>query len=292
MNKLFVQNLTVIDFSYFDASRGILGESWIVDIELEGELDDQGMVFDFGHVKKRIKEIIDHELDHRFALSTQLKSLHVETTQRKVRLSWDSQFGHFEHESPRDAVVLLEAKTINPKTVAKYLESVIKPALPANVTAVSLHLYEEPIEGAYYHYSHGLKKHLGNCQRIVHGHRSKIEIYENHQRSSDLEDYWSACFRNIYLGTHEDIQGLTDIDGKPHTTFAYTAQQGRFKLTLPTKRVYLIDTDSTVELIAAHIADECAKKNPNNHYLVKAFEGVGKGAIAERSSNLKNQGKK
>ncbi len=291
MNKLFVQNLTVIDFSYFDASRGILGESWIVDIVLEGELDEQGMVFDFGHVKKRIKEIIDEELDHRFVLSTQLKSLQVETTQRKVRLSWDSQFGHFEHESPRDAIVLLEAKTINPKTVAKYLEGRIKPALPENVKSVSLSLYEEQIDGAYYHYSHGLKKHLGNCQRIVHGHRSRIEIYENHQRDSDLEDYWSACFRNIYLGTREDVKSVEDIDGKSHTTFAYTAQQGRFKLTLPTKRVYVIDSDSTVELIAAHIADECARKNPNNHYLVKAFEGVGKGAIAERSSNTKSKNK-
>jgi 6-pyruvoyl-tetrahydropterin synthase len=291
MNKLFVQNLTVIDFSYFDASRGILGESWIVDIVLEGELDEQGMVFDFGHVKKRIKEIIDEELDHRFVLSTQLKSLQVETTQRKVRLSWDSQFGHFEHESPRDAIVLLEAKTINPKTVAKYLEGRIKPALPENVKSVSLTLYEEQIDGAYYHYSHGLKKHLGNCQRIVHGHRSRIEIYENHQRDSDLEDYWSACFRNIYLGTREDVKSVEDIDGKSHTTFAYTAQQGRFKLTLPTKRVYVIDSDSTVELIAAHIADECARKNPNNHYLVKAFEGVGKGAIAERSSNTKSKNK-
>jgi len=283
MNRLFVQNLTVIDFSYFDAQRGILGESWLVDIELQGELDEQGMVFDFGHVKKKIKQIIDEELDHRFVVSSQLKSLKVEQTQRKVHLAWESQMGCFEHESPKDAVVILDAKTVNPTSIANYLVEQIKPALPDNVTGISLRLYEESIEGAFYRYSHGLKKHLGNCQRIVHGHRSRIEIWENHQRSNTLEDYWAACFRNIYIGTQEDVKSVVDIKGKSHTCFAYTAEQGRFKLTMPSKRVYLIETDSTVELIAAHIADQCIKNNPNNHYLVKAFEGVGKGAIAERS---------
>lgn len=283
MNKLFVQNLTVIDFSYFDGQRGILGESWQVDIELVGELDEQGMVFDFGHVKKRIKQIIDQELDHRFVISSQLKTLDVNHTQRKTKLSWESQLGSYAHESPKDAIVLLDAKSINTKTVKTYLESVIKPALPANVSEVRLTLYEEHIDGAYYHYSHGLKKHDGNCQRIVHGHRSRIEIFENHQRSADLEDYWSACFRNIYIGTREDVRSETEINGKPYTHFEYSAQQGRFAVTIPSKRVYLIDTDSTVELIAAHIANECVKKNPHNHYLVKAFEGVGKGAIAERN---------
>lgn len=282
MNQLFVDNLTVIDFSYFHNQRGIMGESWIVDIELGGELDDQGMVFDFGHVKKNIKQRIDELVDHRFLLSQQTKDLRVNNKKDQVTLKWTSSSGHYEHSSPAQAILLLDAKTINKKVVAQYLEENIRSILPDNVESVSITLREEPIDGAYYHYSHGLKKHFGNCQRIVHGHRSRIEIYENHQRSAALEELWSARFRNIYIATDEDLLEEVEIDGKPHLRFAYSANQGEFSLLLPTKKAYLFNTDTTVELIAAHIADYCANKYPANHYRVKAFEGVGKGAIAIR----------
>ena len=283
MNQLFVNDLTVIDFSYFDNQRGILGESWIVDIELSGELDEQGMVFDFGHVKKRIKAIIDEELDHRFVISNCAKEFKLTELDNETTLTWKNVTGCYEHVSPANAIVVMDEKTINKKAVKEYLEQILIGSLPKNVESVKLTLRDEHIDGAYYHYSHGLKKHEGNCQRIVHGHRSRIEILENSQRSETLEDYWSACFRNIYIGTREDTAAEIECDGKPHTVFTYRANQGRFSLTLPSKRVYLFDTDTTVELIASHIAEECLKQNPGNHYLVRAFEGVGKGAVAIRS---------
>ena len=55
---LFVRDLTVIDFSYLHRQRGMLGESYIVDVELHGALDDTAMVFDFGKVKKVTDEFV------------------------------------------------------------------------------------------------------------------------------------------------------------------------------------------------------------------------------------------
>ena len=66
MATLFVENLTVVDFSYLHAKRGMVGESWIVDLELSGELDAQGMVFDFGHIKKTVKRTVDARREHLF----------------------------------------------------------------------------------------------------------------------------------------------------------------------------------------------------------------------------------
>jgi hypothetical protein len=50
---LFADNLTNVDFSYLDAERGLVGKTWLASIVLEDALNEQGMVCDFGIVKKR-----------------------------------------------------------------------------------------------------------------------------------------------------------------------------------------------------------------------------------------------
>ncbi len=283
MVHLFVDNLTILDFSYFDQKRGILGESWQVNLTLGGELDAQGMIFDFGHVKKQVKQLIDAQVDHRLLLATRkLRPTTENLEDGRTRLQWKNKLGNYEHIAPSEAVVLIDVDHINEENVATYLEALLREVLPANVKEIRVELSQELIEGAWYHYSHGLKKHLGNCQRIVHGHRSRLEIYKNHKRDAELEDLWAARFRDIYIGTREDVQRRFEIDGKAHIEFAYTGSQGKFELVMPSSQVYLIDSDSTVELIAEHIAQKCQKSDPDNHFLVKAYEGIGKGAIAVR----------
>ncbi len=283
MNQLFVDNLTVIDFSYLHAERGILGESWIVDVELQGELDEQGMLFDFGDVKKKIKSIIDNEVDHKLVIPSAHPSVTVTKQDSYIDLVFDSATGEqIIHHSPIEALTEIEDTTINKACVSAYLCEKILKQLPSNVTGITLNLREEVIQGDFYHYSHGLKKHKGNCQRIAHGHRSTIEITKDGKRNKSLESQWANTFKDIYIGTIEDKVEQPDINNIPHTQFSYISDQGTFKITLPTRQVYLMNTDSTVEWIATHIAEELKKQTPSSHFKVKAFEGVGKGAIAER----------
>ncbi|MFW5825457.1 MAG: 6-pyruvoyl trahydropterin synthase family protein [Marinobacter sp.] len=282
MNHLFIDNLTVIDFAYLDQHRGLVGESWIADIVLGGELDEQGMVFDFGNVKRTIKRVIDERVDHRLVVPASAACL--QRDDNPGCLSWQLSDGsHIRHEGPEQSVVLLDHHEVVPSAVARLLENELKAVLPANVTAVEVTLREELIEGAYYHYVHGLKKHLGNCQRIAHGHRSPIRIDINSRHSPELEKHWARQWQDIYIGTREDMdQSWTDAGGTEYVSFRYDAEQGEFCLVLPRRRVWLLETDTTVELIAAYLADEIKKDYPADEVRVKAFEGVGKGAIAVR----------
>lgn len=283
MNHLFVDNLTVIDFAYLDPARGLVGESWIADVVLGGELDDQGMVFDFSNVKRTIKRIIDERVDHRLVIPRGYSGLSCNQDTPDT-FTWTLTDGsHIVHRSPDEAIVWLPTERVASPDVAALLERELMAVLPANVTSVEINLREDVIEGAYYHYVHGLKKHLGNCQRIAHGHRSPIRIDRNGQRDQELEHSWAKLWQDIYVGSEEDVVSRhVEEDGGRYITFAYEANQGEFALTMPEARVYMMGTDTTVELIAAHIADQLKLQFPLDTILVKAYEGVGKGAIASR----------
>lgn len=291
--QLFVNDLTVIDCSYLCPERGIVGESWIVDIILDGDLNEQSMVLDFGHVKKQIKRIIDDSVDHKLVVPAEHPYTQVTHNDDD-----SSQWVDFMRPSgksihlfcPSDAFAYIDASVVNELTVTDYLRAVIKRELPGNVEGLKLSLRPETIDGFYYHYTHGLKKHDGNCQRIAHGHRSKIQIFLDNIRQPVLEKRWSDRWADIYLGSLEDQAALPNLNRSSaarqaatdatHIGYSYVADQGLFELSVPKAENYLIDSDSTVECIAQYLADTIKADAPDQKVQVRAFEGVGKGAIA------------
>ncbi|MGM0481325.1 MAG: 6-carboxytetrahydropterin synthase [Pseudomonadota bacterium] len=291
--QLFVNDLTVIDCSYLCPQRGIVGESWIVDIVLDGALNEQSMVLDFGRVKKQIKRIIDDSVDHKLVVPTEHSYTQVKHSQDD-----NSHWVDFMRPNgksihlfcPADAFAYIDAEQVNEMTVTDYLRAVIKRELPGNVAGLKLSLRPEVIDGFYYHYTHGLKKHDGNCQRIAHGHRSKLQIFLDNIRQPVLEKQWSECWRDIYLGSADDQVAVAQLSrsagakqaatAATHVGYSYTADQGLFELAVPKAENYLIGTDSTVECIAQYLADEIKSERPEQAVQVRAYEGVGKGAIA------------
>lgn len=278
--QLFVDQLTNIDCSYLHPEHGIVGESWLADIVLEGELDDLSMVMDFGKVKKHIKALIDESADH--ALLVPQKSPHLLQLEAKnggqMRLVWQDSHGRqWQHESPRAALCLLEqAEAITPEALRRHLETLIAAQMTETVRRVQVHLHHEPLEqGLYYHYSHGLKRHDGNCQRIAHGHRSKLEIWKDGEL--ELQEIRHICqkWAHIYLVSQGDILEQTQT----HIVSGYEAPQGRFRLKLPRECADILPEDSTVERIAEFLAQQLKAKQPSASWRVKAYEGVHKGAI-------------
>jgi 6-pyruvoyl-tetrahydropterin synthase len=283
MATLFVNNLTVLDFSYLHSKRGMVGESWIVDLELSGDLDEQSMVFDFGHIKKQIKQVLDEYADHRLLIPAESDLLTQGTDgEERISITWRYPGGDIRMRAPDASILLVPAMEISKAHLAIYLTERIREVVPANVTEILLNLREEEFGTApYYHYSHGLKKHDGNCQRIAHGHRSRIEIQENGRRSRYWEKLWADRWEDIYIGTEEDLEGTYYIDEVPHHRFRYESDQGMFELLIPEDHCYMVDTDTTVEQLALHIVGELAAEAPGKHFRVRAYEGVGKGALAE-----------
>ena len=282
MNRLFVNRLTVIDASLLHPSRGLLGESWLVDIELEGSLDHQGMVLDFGLVKRQVKQLIDDYFDHRLLLPLDHPGCRIDHRDQHCEIRFQLKSGEeILHRGPADAIAPITGGEVNPRSLSDAIVDKIRPTLPDNVRHVRLNLHTEKIRGAYYQYSHGLKHHAGNCQRIAHGHRSRIQIFRNGARAGELEQAWAERWHDIYLGTKADLRDAFDFAGTSYYRFAYTANQGSFELVLPTSRCYLIDCDSTVENLARHIAMRLKQADPASYFRVRAFEGVDKGAIGE-----------
>ena len=281
MACLFVEQLTVLDFSRLDRERGLVGESWIVDLELEGALDEQSMVLDFGAVKHLARDAVEDFADHKLLAPTRCGWLELSESPSSGEIRVEAPAAGLRMRSPGVAVCRLDAAEITMPALRGELESWVAAVMPANVSAVRVALREESAQGAYYHYSHGLKRHAGNCQRIAHGHRSRIEICTDGLRNDHWERAWAERWRDIYLGAEEDVVAETQLGDRPAWRFAYAAAQGEFELEIWQDRCELVPADTTVEQLAGYIAGCLARQDPGTRFRVRAYEGVQKGAVAE-----------
>ncbi|NKF52485.1 hypothetical protein G3R49_18155 [Shewanella sp. WXL01] len=290
--QLFVKDLTVIDFSYLCPIRGMVGESWIVDVLLVGGLDEQNMVLDFGKVKKVIKATIDDVADHRLLIPTACSQVRWQQKGDRVWMDFDSEQGSIHLACPSQAFALVPTEVIDFDSVNAFLQKALAEVLPGNVHGISLTLRNEVLSTPYYHYSHGLKKHDGNCQRIAHGHRSPVTVFENGVAEPKWDAFWAKRWKDIYLGSQDDVVDVASLElsaqanvtDDSHFGFHYQAPQGDFQLAMPKACCEIIPHDTTVELLAEYMANTLHEQQPQSSFKVIAFEGIGKGAISTREA--------
>ncbi|QDF66802.1 hypothetical protein FJQ87_08835 [Shewanella sp. SNU WT4] len=285
--QLFVNDLTVIDFSYLCPKRGMVGESWIVDVILNGGLDEQSMVLDFAKVKRTIKHTIDAIADHRLLVPMANSACEVTAQGERVWLDFTTEQGTIHLACPAEAFAMIPTDIIDYESVNEFLIAALTQVLPDNVEGISLTLRAEVLDRPFYHYSHGLKKHDGNCQRIAHGHRSPVQIFVDGKADTALEAKWAKRWQDIYLGSIEDVCPVAQlalsslantISDSSHVGFHYQAPQGDFQLAMPKEVCEIIPHDTTVELLAQFIASQLAAELQKTVRVI-AYEGVGKGAI-------------
>lgn len=272
--SLFVNQLSHIDVSLWCSKRGLVGCSWQVDAVLDGELGEDGMLFDFGEVKPWIKGTLDGGLDHTLLVPTQAPGVSISDCHEGICIRTTTPYP-MEVRGPKEAFSLLPWHSITLQAVAEHLSHQLTEQRPTNVDRVTLLLSEETIDGAAYGYSHGLKRHTGNCQRIAHGHRSRLCIWQQGERQAELEQQWATWLDNRYLLEQADI--AEQENGT--LTCRYQAAQGSFAITLPQPLCTVLPGPTTVENIARWLAKEVAIQS-GQATRIQAFEGVNKGAIA------------
>jgi 6-pyruvoyl-tetrahydropterin synthase len=286
--KLFVRELTVLDYAFFDPQRGVLGGSLDVDVTFVGLLDHEGVVFDFSLAKKAVKKVIDDLCDHRLVLPNSLVRdlgdgmIEVDTTYgRGNRLLY---------QCPEEGVCALDADAYSLPAMRVHLMKEVMRVMPENVDRVELDFRDEELGIApHYRYTHGLKQHYGNCQRLLHGHRNRVDVFIDGQREPSLEERVCEMWKDIHLAIPENLVGEEHEVGRRQdhldaVSLDYTSSQGRFSLTLPGKAVYVMPLETTVENISRHLRDLVQDwVGADRHVEVFAYEGIRKGS---RSATL------
>jgi 6-pyruvoyl-tetrahydropterin synthase len=294
--SLFYDHVTVLDYAYLDEHLGPLGHSKVVDVEFIGETDHEGIVFDFSLAKKKVKDIIDRDCDHRFVVPQNILK------QDEKRSYFTYNFGYddskFEYWSPEEGICEIPFDQVSDQTLLTYLEMQVMKEMPQTVKSVKLRLREEKgtEQESFFQYTHGLKDHYGNCQRLIHGHKSTVKVFVNGKRDPEEESYLANelfsssihfCFWENVVNKNDFIRDVNDVPvGRVNSAedvhIKYESSQGEFEAILPGRIVYIMDAETTVENLSIHFSDVVKKRYPSKSVQVYAFEGIAKGAISTR----------
>src|SRR5690606_19440763 len=125
--------LTNCDFSYLHPSRGMLGETWLASIELEGDLDEQGMVCDFGVVKATVRRWLDEVIDHCLVVPEKAPQLELQSADGS-NLRWNLPAQQsIVHRAPVQCVSLVDVEEITPASLAAWSNEQLRALLPASI---------------------------------------------------------------------------------------------------------------------------------------------------------------
>jgi 6-pyruvoyl-tetrahydropterin synthase len=291
---IFISDLLTVDCAVFDPSRGIIGQSWHLDVEIHGALSENHFVYDFGKLKQLVRQTAKTSIDH--ALLIPVGSQRVNFSESIGAESWDMQSanrgdgGRWKYTCPAGAVFPIRAVHVKTSTVEQEFNKLLRHRLPASVLGVKIRLREESAEptAAFFRYTHGIAGHEGLCQRLFHGHRSRIEVHVGEERRPDLEHYVCRELFNseIHIASPgQVISGDYTVGqrGEPgkDLVLEFSASLGRYHASLPADRVFIVDGETSIECLTRHLAMLIQDRIGNlERVQVRCFEGINKGAVA------------
>jgi 6-pyruvoyl-tetrahydropterin synthase len=285
--SLFLNDFTVLDFAFVGEAGGVFGGSFFVSAELFGELDEKDFLLDFSRAKKALKALVDEAFDHKLLIPTGSGSAKVIPGGLEIRD--DKNGAAWTYECPREAFELFPDARIDAGVIAYHLARLAKTALPANVREARFHLTSPArLETeASFRYTHGLRFHDGNCQRLFHGHRNPVEVWIGGARSARWETALAAEWSDAHFVALPTLKNRESLDlplGRrqpAHPGVAeleYTSGQGVFRARLPAARVVLTESEPSIETMAKLGLSALRALGLEGEARVVAYEGLNKGS--------------
>lgn len=267
--NIFLEGVFRLDCAMFEPSAGVIGQSWRVDLNVSGALDDHNFVYDFSSLKKMARQVMKDSVDH--ALLMPIGSQFVHFSEDEAAEQWrlhaqckltDTNFV-WDYKCPEGAVFPIRSVTIRPNLVEQELARLLKHRMPQSVSDVQVSLKEESSEptAAFFRYTHGIANHAGLCQRLFHGHRSRVEIYVGDERRADLEHFVSREIfgSSVHIATPSQVVSGYNQVGKrgpvgEAVVLSYKGSTGKFEATIPADKIFLVERETSIECVAMQIA--------------------------------------
>lgn len=300
MAKIFIENITLLDCALLLNAHGPRGKSWRVDAMLEGQKDENGILFDFGYAKPVIKSSLDGLFDHKILVDSE--QIRHKTDSHIIIASpieTNGQHSFFALNTYPSAVRTVKKETLSAlckndfSFLEKEIEQEILKNLPQNIERIKITLKEDRQEesSSCFSYTHSLCQHCGNCQRF-HGHSSHIKIYKNNELDSKVRSEISHKLDKKYFISEKHIdrnwnsEGIRELEHicpeiadfkHKLTAISYTGSQGAVALLFPKENVISLTEESTIENLAEFIHKNFFDSKPE--ICVHIYEGLAKGAV-------------
>lgn len=135
--------------TYGGQCESLHGHNYRARVELEGELDQNHYVFDFGRLKKIMRRLCD-ELDHKVLLPLENPEIRLTEEGDGIAVAYRSKRYVF----PRQDVVLLPVPNTTAEMIARHLarrlREELQPLAAGNLTALQVEVEESFGQSAYY----------------------------------------------------------------------------------------------------------------------------------------------
>lgn len=268
-SSIFLNDLTVIDYSTITNDGTIIGGSSTLNLEVTGNVDShEGVVIDFSACKKRIKQFIDGRggFDHKLWVNlddpqivVDVDGVYTTVSHRASGLTITAEpdaFAWVGYTPTQDIADFLNHH-LAPYTVSRVALN--------NDTIPPLHTNTESCE---FRYVHGLKNSSSfGCKNLVHGHLSYVSAVVPTNDVLVATNQWlgqppneptaanlvlrgiAADLNNCIFAHAEDIKST---DGGVYKIAYSTDERGDMSMSF-TQKLIVLETQTTVEHIVEYV---------------------------------------